>query len=246
MPFSLSSRSRPFEHVGRGDVDVGDGLALQHDPARLPRPHELADLLAEDAGVGEEQRRLPAVDHDARGLLGLGVAFDVVPALEVADVAQHGALGPPAAAEEQQDREDGGDEDALQHAEEDHAHGGDEREGEGGLAHAVEAAEGREVHQRDRGHDDDRGQRRLRQVGEQPRQQEEQQDDHAGADEAGDLASWRRSSRRPPSGSRSRRWRSPGRSRRRRWRPRRRSSRGRRSPRRRDGRRSWTTSRSCP
>ena len=36
------------EHVRRGDVDVGDGFALDHDPRRLPLAHEVADLFAED------------------------------------------------------------------------------------------------------------------------------------------------------------------------------------------------------
>ena len=53
-----------LEHPGGGDVDVGDGLALQHHPRRPALLHELADLVGEDAGVGEEQWRLPAEHHD--------------------------------------------------------------------------------------------------------------------------------------------------------------------------------------
>ena len=54
------------EHLGRGHVDVGDRLALDHDPLRTVGAHERADLLAERTRVGEEQRRLPPVDLDAR------------------------------------------------------------------------------------------------------------------------------------------------------------------------------------
>ena len=53
-----------LEHVGRADVDVGDRLALQHDPLGTALVDEVANLLAEHAGVGEEQRCLPAVDED--------------------------------------------------------------------------------------------------------------------------------------------------------------------------------------
>ena len=56
-----------LEHPGRGDVDVGDGLALQHHPRRPALPHQLAHLVGEHARVGEEQRRLPAEHHARRG-----------------------------------------------------------------------------------------------------------------------------------------------------------------------------------
>ena len=62
-----------FEHVGRGDVDVGDRLALQDDPPWVALAHEFAHLLAEHAGVGEEQRRFPPVHEDAGQFLDDGV-----------------------------------------------------------------------------------------------------------------------------------------------------------------------------
>ena len=43
-----------LEHLGGGDVDVGDGLALQDHPLRLVVTHEFADLQSEGAGVGKE------------------------------------------------------------------------------------------------------------------------------------------------------------------------------------------------
>ena len=71
-----------LEHLGCGDVHVGDRLALQDDPARLALAHERTDLPAEDARVREEQRGLPPVDEDAGDLFRLRVGLDVVPAAE--------------------------------------------------------------------------------------------------------------------------------------------------------------------
>ena len=103
--------------------------------------HEVPDLLAEGAGVGEEQGSLPAVDHDAWELVGRGVGVDAVPSVDPVDLAQHGSVRPPAPPEEQQDGQDDGDDDTLQHAEEDNARGGDERERKRGPAHPVVATQ---------------------------------------------------------------------------------------------------------
>ena len=64
-PVPFSSDVEAFEQLGGGDVDIGDGLALQDDPARLVLADVAAHLLAEQAGVGEEQRRLPPEDDHA-------------------------------------------------------------------------------------------------------------------------------------------------------------------------------------
>ena len=50
------------------------------------------------------------------------------------------------------------------------------------------SAQGLEVRQRERGDDDDRGERGLREVGEQRVQEQQEHHDEPGADEAGDLA----------------------------------------------------------
>ena len=62
-----------FEHAGRGHVDVGDRLALEHDPPWAALVHEMAHLLAEHPRVGEEQRSLPA-EHEHVGVLFRGRA----------------------------------------------------------------------------------------------------------------------------------------------------------------------------
>ena len=55
------------EHVGGGGVDVGDRLCGDEDPARSWLGGcEAAHLVAEGAGVGEEQGCVEPEDHEAR------------------------------------------------------------------------------------------------------------------------------------------------------------------------------------
>jgi len=54
-----------LERVGCSDVDVGDRLALQNDAGGPAVAHEATDLLAEHAGVGEEERGFPPVHEHA-------------------------------------------------------------------------------------------------------------------------------------------------------------------------------------
>ncbi len=55
------------EHVGGGGVDVGDRLCGDEDPVRWWRGLcEAADLVAEGAGVSEEQGCVKSEDHETR------------------------------------------------------------------------------------------------------------------------------------------------------------------------------------
>ena len=54
-PSRVELEVETLEHVGRRHVDVGDRLALQHDPARPAALRDAPHLLAEHARVGEEQ-----------------------------------------------------------------------------------------------------------------------------------------------------------------------------------------------
>src|SRR4051812_43804566 len=81
-----------LEHARRSEVDVGDGFALYDDPAGLSLAHEVADLAPERAGVGEEQRRLPAVDDDAFLFACARVDLHAVPAVEIVDLTEHRAV----------------------------------------------------------------------------------------------------------------------------------------------------------
>ena len=69
-----------LQHLGRGDVDVGDRLALEHDPSAVGLHRQLPDLASEGAGVGEEERRLPPVHGDAGELVRVGEGLQAVPA----------------------------------------------------------------------------------------------------------------------------------------------------------------------
>ena len=78
--------------------------------------------LAKNSGASHRYTRRRAA------ATAVGWLRDAVPALVAVDPAEHLAVRPPAALEEQQDRQHDGDEDAFQHAEEHDAGGGHERE----------------------------------------------------------------------------------------------------------------------
>src|SRR5215203_5510338 len=103
-----------LQHVGGADVDVGDRLALQHHPLRTAFEDEVANLLAEHAGIGEEQRCLPPVHEHPASLLGRRRLAQAVPTL-AGDVTQYFTMRPPTPLEEEQDGENDGDQNALQH-----------------------------------------------------------------------------------------------------------------------------------
>ena len=96
-------------------------------------------------------------------------------------------MGPPTALEEQEDDQDDGDDDSLEHAEEHDAGGGHQADDERGRTDPSEAPERTEVGERQGGGDDDRGQGGLGQVGEEPVEEQEQQDDQPRADHARQL-----------------------------------------------------------
>ena len=115
MPAAVTSTSVIASHTSTNHVG-------------MPVVDQSADLVAERAGVGEEERRLPAVDDDI-GNLGRGrERVDAVPPVHAVDAAEHCAVRPPAATEEHQHRQDDREDDALEHAEHDHADGSGQRE----------------------------------------------------------------------------------------------------------------------
>ena len=103
----------------------------------LPLAHEAADLLAEHA---RRWRRTAAPPSGRRRRPGArsasGSASTLCQPSDAVDPAEHRAVRPPAAPEEQQDRQRDGDHDALQHAEEDDAGGRHQRQRQRAAAHA--------------------------------------------------------------------------------------------------------------
>src|SRR5262249_2122642 len=73
-----------FQHVGRGDVHAGDRLCRNDQPARGRRRilRRVEDALLEQLGIGEEQGRIPAEEDEPGYSAGVGVAGDVVVALD--------------------------------------------------------------------------------------------------------------------------------------------------------------------
>ena len=82
---SVSSSSR--DGVGGGDVDAGDRLGRDDEPADGGgRARDRVEhAVVEELGVGEKERGIPAEQHEARDQMGVRIAGDVVVALHVVD-----------------------------------------------------------------------------------------------------------------------------------------------------------------
>ena len=97
-------------------------------------------------------------------------------------------MRPPVLLEEEQDRQHDGDDDAFEDPEEDDAGAGDEGEHHRGATELPHSGEQGEVGEGECRGDDHRGQRGVRQVGEESVEEHEQQHHDTGADDAGELA----------------------------------------------------------
>ena len=121
------------EHLAGGHVDVGHRLGGHDDPLDVAGARQLVDVLAEQLGVGEEDRRVESVEHEARDQARLRVALGVVVALEVVDASEQRVVGAPRSAHEAQQRQADRDPDAPQHAQhgdaDERRHGEDELRG---------------------------------------------------------------------------------------------------------------------
>ena len=134
-----------LEHRRRRDVDVGDRLALEHDPRGGPPTRQLPHLVAELPTVGEEERCLPAVDDDPRQFGRLRVSGGAVPSAQFRHFSEDSAVRPPTALEEEENDQDDRDDDPLEHAEEHDAGSGHQAHDERGRSDLEEAPERSEV-----------------------------------------------------------------------------------------------------
>src|SRR5271157_2187769 len=77
---STSNKVQFGQRIGRGHVDAGDRLRCDDEPAhRTARlRHRFEHALLKELRIGEEQRRIPAKQHQARYLTGVRTARDVV------------------------------------------------------------------------------------------------------------------------------------------------------------------------
>ena len=109
-------------------VDECPGLGIEHHPPGVPGPvGEREHALAEVFGVDEEGRSVEAVDEQAVVGLGALEALDVVVAIDVVDMAEHG-IARSRGAETNTPIESVIATSPLEHAEDEHAPEGDERE----------------------------------------------------------------------------------------------------------------------
>ena len=121
--------------------------------------------LGEVVGVGEEERRVVAVDDEAGHLLGVGVVVDVVHAGDVRHVAEDAVVRAGDAAQQVEHRQRDGRPDAGEHAEEQHRGGRRERQHELAAPEGRDPPQLRDVDEPDRGVDDDGAERRGREGG---------------------------------------------------------------------------------
>ena len=182
-------------------VDRGDRLRADDDPADrgIGFIDKGEDLVGEQRGVGEEQRRIEAIQEQS----GVGSRVVVAGCQERAGAwvpDQHrrprlrGSLG------HQKEGQDDDCHDARQHPDEDDDGGRCDGQAELGAIDRSEAPELTRIEQTDRDDRDDPGQGGLGQRGEQRRQQEQGHDDQGRNDERADLRPRAAVSRREASG----------------------------------------------
>ena len=158
-------------HLERRILDVEDAAEVEHENARLVLGHEFLDPVADLLGIGKEQPAFRPQDQEAfEGfvirVVGRQRAQDVLPPLAT-DHVDRRIRG---LARQTEQRQDDGNQNALQGSEDEHAEEGRERPME---LHGPGLADRRELgglDQADRIDDHDRREHRLRQKPEQGRQ----------------------------------------------------------------------------
>jgi hypothetical protein len=110
-------------------------------------PGQPPHLVAERLGVGEKQRAVESVNHQAGQMLGLRMGVGVVVARQPFHPPELGVVGPPCPPEDVEDRQADRDRDPRQHAEQDDAKEGGDRQREFGLALPPQPRRGGDVGQ---------------------------------------------------------------------------------------------------
>ena len=125
MPCVLQRLVQFAQHVGGGDVDAGHRLGRHHQPAhrRRRRGQRVAHHALEPFGIGKEQRRVPAQQHQPGMRRASGWRCDVVVAVDAVDPAQHRRVRAPAVPQELDHRDDDRQHDALDRTQQQHARG---------------------------------------------------------------------------------------------------------------------------
>jgi hypothetical protein len=129
--------------------------------------HGIEHAIAKQLGVCEEQRRVPAEQHEARHAPCVWITRHVVVALHVVYAPEHRRMRPPAVPQELEHRDGDGEADALDRAERDDAEEARHRQPELPPLYPIDAPQIGELEHLDRRRNHHRRERRHRQVCEQ-------------------------------------------------------------------------------
>src|SRR6516162_9938047 len=96
------------EGIGSGDIDAGDRLRGDDQPARRDGRfyRRIENTLFEQLGIGKEQGRVPAEEDQAGYLARIRIPRDVVVAPDAFGTPQHRGVGTPAIPQKLDDRDD--------------------------------------------------------------------------------------------------------------------------------------------
>ena len=129
MPAACKVSSQFGQHVGGSDVHAGDRFRRNDQPAHRRRRcgHRIQHAVMEQLGVGEEQGRIPAKQDQAGDQAGIGIALDVVVALDALGASQNRGVRAPAVPQEFDDGNHDRQADARNRAQHRHADRTDDR-----------------------------------------------------------------------------------------------------------------------
>ena len=147
----------------------------------------LPKAIAEDLGIGEEERRVEPVEEEAGDLARVRVEREVVVSLDAVGPSEDRIVWPPRALDELDERQPDGDEDTFDDADEGDTEEGHERKPELRRTDPPQPDHRSDVRERQAGGDDDCREGARRQGGEEIRERDEQHADEERPDDPGEL-----------------------------------------------------------
>ncbi len=131
------------QHVRRSDIDTGHRLSGNYHPLywRWRRVYRRHHCVLELLGVGKEQRRVPAQQHQPWNTPGLWITLHVMVTAQPIRPAKHRVMRPPAVPQELDHRHHHGNADTGNGTEHCHADKAGERQPELPLLHAEDTLE---------------------------------------------------------------------------------------------------------
>jgi len=181
-------RENQFEGLGARRVDVRHRLRVQHEPAdrRGGIAHQPLDLLGKDIGVGEVERSAESVNDEAR-VVGLGANLAGDEVAPVRRLPERPGPGSRCAADDVDDRQEDGDDDALESPQDQHAEQAGDGDPEIGPPHPPQLTKLLHLDEGQDGVRHDARQRCRGQIGQQVGEEEHHEYDGARCDETRQL-----------------------------------------------------------